>query len=171
MQAGGGPPPYTWALGGGTLPMRNTCDAPGAFSRMPRELGAHALPLRVRGAERLPRSGLFNVKVSDRFTYDVTPALAIPAVCTATSVSYVTVPIEVVDSFAISDVNITVDITYDWNENNQVVIRRRNRTPGTPRLVLFGPDGSQAVLCGNGAAIPGGNECTPPNALNMGDMV
>lgn len=171
MQAAGGVPPYAWSLGAGTLPMGISFDAAGAFAGMSTEIGDHPLTIRVRDAEGFQRSGLFTLKVSDRFTYDITPAAAIPAVCTATSVSYVTVPIEVVDSFAISDVNVSVDITYDWNENNQVVIRRRQRTPGTPRLILFGPDGSQTVLCGNGAAIPGGNECQPPNAANMGDMV
>lgn len=175
MVASGGVPPYTWSLGSGRPPMGITFDRQGVFSGMSSEVGDHPLTIRVTDAEGFQRSGSFTVKVSDRFTYETefTPLTrpSIPAVCTSTNTSYVTVPIEITDSFQIADLDVDVDITYDWNENTQTNIRGRSRTPGSPRIVLFGPDGSQAPLCGNGAAIPGGLECAAPNMANNGDMV
>lgn len=163
MTAAGGVAPYTWSLGAGRPPMGITFDSQGVFSGMSTEVGEHPLTIRVRDAEGFQRSGSFTVRVSDRFTYeseiDVMAPPAIPAICTSTQTSYVTVPIVIPDSFQIADLNVNVDITYSWNENAQANIRNRSRTPGTPRIVLFAPDGSQAPLCGNGAAIPGGPEC------------
>lgn len=172
MQASGGVPPYTWSLGAGTPPAGITFDANGIFTGTTMAAGDFDLTIRVRDSEGFQRSGLFTLQVSDRYTYDVTPRIPIPVptVCTSTHVSYTMVPIVVNDSFQIADLNITVDVNYDWNENAQQNIRGRQRTPGTPRIVLYAPDGRQAPLCGNGAAIPGGPECQAPNMANRGDM-
>jgi hypothetical protein len=162
MEASGGVPPYTWSLGAGTLPAGITFDANGTLSGTTMAGGDYELTIRVRDAEGLQRSGLFTLRISDRFTYEVRPRIPVPVppVCTSTQVSYVMIPIVVNESYQISDLNISVDASYTWNENAQTMIRNRQRTPGTPRIILFAPDGRQAVLCGNGAAIPGGPECT-----------
>ena len=153
FEAAGGVPPYVWTLGGGTLPVGINFEA-GRLHGASVDPGTYSLTVRVRDAEGFRASALFELRVTDRFVYEVTPDLAFPPVCTSTTISYQTATIEVPDSMQVLDVNVAVDVAFSGN-NNPI------------RMVLVAPDGARAVLCGDGihlgrngaGTIPGGRFC------------
>lgn len=159
LEASGGVPPYEWSLGSGDLPPGITLGADGLLQGMSAMVADYEVTVRVRDSEGFQRSALLTLRVSDRYTYVADQLLRIPAVCSSTSVSYVNVPIEVNESFQVADVNVAIDIGYSWNPNNTRQRRNHDRSVGAPRISLFSPNGTEAVLCGNGADIPGGIEC------------
>jgi hypothetical protein len=144
LRASGGQPPYVWTLGGGTLPTGIVFESSGRLHGMSAQISDYLPAFRVRDADGFQTSAEFVLHVSDRFIYDVRPMATIPAICTttlahtATTVSYRMIPIDVPESYQILNANITVDIPF-------------NGANDPLRIVLFGPDGSQSVLCGNGA--------------------
>lgn len=160
MEAAGGVPPYTWSLSSSSrLPGGITFDASGLLVGASSDVADHLLTIRVRDAEGFQASGLFTLRVTDRFTFEVTPTVAIPPTCTSTDVSYTMVPVEVTESMQIADVDVTVDVDYSWNPNQQRNRRNHSRVIGAPMIALYGPDGSVAFLCGDGVNVPGGLEC------------
>jgi hypothetical protein len=152
LQAAGGEPPYAWTLSGGSLPAGIVLESSGRIHGMSSQISDSMPAFRVQDVDGFQTSAQFTLHVSDRFIYEVHPMAPIPAICTttlahtATSVSYRMIPIDVPDSFQIADTNVTVDISFS-GANDPL------------RIVLFGPDGSQSVLCGNGA-----NDTTTRNA-------
>lgn len=152
LEATGGEPPYAWSLQG-DLPSGVTFEDTGRLFGSSTELGVHALTIRVTDSEGFRDSALFELRVTDRFTYDVTPMVELPPICSSTTVSYVSVPINVPDSFQIDDLDVQVRVTYEFNTgapaNNEDL-----------KLVLFSPGLEvQTPLCGDGAGVPGGLDC------------
>lgn len=158
VQAAGGEPPYTWALTGGNLPQGITFDGTGHFRGATTMAGSYPVTLQVQDSEGCPvgcqRSAQFVLQVSDRYIYpaqiDPVNGIPFPPVRTGTIVSYTTVPIQVTESFQVDDVIVGVNLDYTDPQPNDWYLR----------VLVFGPDGSQAVLCGNGARVPGGHRCS-----------
>lgn len=150
--ATGGLPPYNWFLSG-TLPTGLTFTSDGRLTGTTAVPGEFPITVRVQDSlGGSPRSKMFTLRVSDQISYEVTPALSIPAVCTATRVSYSIVEIPITDSLVIDDLSVTVEVPYDdGNPNEQ---------QGALRLVLWAPDGRRAVLCGNSAGVRAEPGCT-----------
>ena len=115
--------------------------------------GDYSFSVRVRDDEGAQKLALFDIQVSDRFTYRVQPNLSFPLVCTSTHVSYAIVPINIPDSMQIEDLDLEVDVSY---RDTREPARRDNEKL---KLVLFAPDGSPTPLCGNGAGIRGWTGC------------
>lgn len=151
LQAQGGLPPYTWSTAD-PLPPGISLTAEGLLTGTPTQLGEWDVRVRVQDATMgVPRSARLTLRVRDVRIYEVTPGLAFPPVCTATTVSYQTAEITVPDSFAIQSFEVDIDLTYaDANGGD------RDRL----KVVLFAPDGRRTVLCGNGAGVRGSGGCT-----------
>lgn len=161
LVAVGGEPPYVWSYTG-DLPTGVTFTPEGHLSGASTDLGDYPVTVRVTDADGFRRSVLFTLRVADRYTYGVTPAESFPPVCTGTTVSYTSVDIPVADSFAIEDLNVTVDIDFTGQNRNT-------------RLVLISPSGFPVVLCGDGVyrgrqtagRVPGGEFCEGSNGFNV----
>lgn len=136
FQAAGGAPPYTWSVTGAP-PAGISLSAEGLLAGTTTSLGDTELTIRVRDSEGFQKSGLFTLRVSDRYVYEITPTDTFPRTCTATVVSYTTYPIVVPDSFQIADVDVSVESNYP--ASNQHL-----------RYVLWSPDNIPTVLCGDG---------------------
>lgn len=153
FEAAGGEPPYTWALEG-ALPTGVAFDPSGHLSGTSESSGTYALTARVTDADGFTRAALFSLRVADRYVFEVRPQVEFPPVCTGTTVSYTSVPIEVTESFAVADVDVSLDIDYSADNRNT-------------RLVLLSPSGHPVVLCGDGVyrgrgspgRVPGGRFC------------
>lgn len=162
FQASGGLAPYTWSAGG-PLPAGLTLGTDGVLAGTATTLGETEVTIRVRDADGFQKSGLFTIRVSDRYVYEITPTETFPATCTGTTVSYTTYPIAVPDSFQIADVDVTVESTYP--ASNQHL-----------RYVLWSPDNIPAVLCGDGIGrgtglqptVNGGRLCNGAGGITRG---
>jgi hypothetical protein len=152
--ASGGEPPYAWSLApSDVLPAGLTFSTDGVLSGTTNAMGETDLTVRVRDAEGFQRSGLFTLRVSDRYVYEVATPTPFPGSCTS-SVAWVSVPIPVSDSFQVADVNVSVESTY--GASNQRL-----------RYLLVSPDHVPVVLCGDGVGfgtngtptIPAGELC------------
>jgi len=153
IEALGGVPPYEWNLRTGDIPPGFTFSESGMLSGMTQVAGDYAFSVGVRDSEGSQKLALFDITVSDRFTYKVEPGLNFPLVCTSTHVSYAVVPINVMESMQIADINVEVDV--DYRDRTEPSRRDNERL----KLVLFAPDGSPTALCGNGAGIRGWRGC------------
>lgn len=152
LEATGGEPPYEWSVEG-DLPAGVTFEASGRLFGSSAEIGVHPLTVRVTDSEGFRDSALFELRVTDRFTYETTPMLAFPPTCTGTTVSYVTVPINVPDSYQVDDLDVEVTVDYGFNNGAPAV-------NDDLKLVLFSPGLEvQTPLCGDGAGVPGGMTC------------
>ena len=146
MSASGGLPPYHWTAIG-ALPAGLALNSDGSFQGSPSTLGEFPLTIKVEDAEGASRSARYVLRVGQRFSHELTPALAFPAVCTSTRVSYQTVEIDVPESAAITELDVTLDVGF--------VAPR----PIEWKILLYAPDGRWAAICGDGAGIPGGGTC------------
>ncbi|MEQ9496132.1 MAG: putative Ig domain-containing protein [Deltaproteobacteria bacterium] len=161
LEASGGEPPYAWSVTG-DLPAGVTLSAEGHLAGTSMDFGDYPITLRVTDADGFRRSALFTLRVADRYTYGVSPQAAFPPVCTGTTVSYTSVDIPVADSFAIEDLDVTVDISFSGNNRNT-------------RLALISPSGHPVVLCGDGVyrgrqnagRVPGGAFCGGSNGFDL----
>jgi hypothetical protein len=152
MAAGGGEPPYTWTLEG-ALPADITFTPEGRLSGTSSEVSTTELTIRVQDADGFRDSGLFELRVTDRYTFEVTPNTSFPPTCTGTVTSGINIPIEVTESMAIEDLDVGVALRYVNNGGTGV-------SNDELKVVLFAPNfEAQAPLCGDGAEIPGGYEC------------
>lgn len=159
MTASGGVPPYSWELSNGTLPAGLSLGTSGIISGSTTEAGVFPVSIRVTDSDNTERSALYDVTVSDRVVYVATPGVMFPPTCTATTVSYQTVNIDVPDSFQIGDLNANLDFTFNSGAgpaSNESLI-----------LALISPEGTPAYFCGNGAGIPGGIDCEGQGGLNQ----
>lgn len=146
MIASGGLPPYRWSATG-ALPAGLVLNSDGSFQGSPSALGEFPLTIKVEDAEGASRSARFVLRVGQRFSHELTPALAFPAVCTSTRVSYQSVEIDVTESAAITELDVALDVGF--------VAPR----PIEWKILLYAPDGRWAAICGDGAGIPGGGTC------------
>ncbi len=147
LAASGGLPPYKWTVASSGLPAGLQLLEDGTIFGTVSTVDQRELTIQVEDSEGFKRSALYNIRVSDRYTYEVEPNLNFPPVCTGTTVSYAAVPIVVPDSMQIADVDVTVDVSYSGANNDL-------------KMVLFSPEGAQTVFCGNGTGIPGGRRCS-----------
>ncbi len=168
LEASGGARPYRWDLSMGTLPMGLTIDGDGLISGVTAVPGDFPITARVADDAGGVRQVQYTLRVADVVVFTSTPALAFPPVCsvpgnptrcvpwvqngmvcTSTQVSYQTVEIPVDDSFAVESLTVGVDLDYSdqgasYNSGNAA----QNRNTRL-RLLLTGPDGRSATLCGN----------------------
>lgn len=170
VEASGGALPYRWDVSAGMLPMGITMDPTGLLSGTTAQAGDFPITVRVADDAGGVRQVQLTLSVADVLVYTSTPALAFPpvcdvpgnprrcvpwtqgggqAVCTSTQVSYQTVEIPVSESFAISSLTVGVDLDYSdaglsYNTGNPVNDRNTRL-----RLLITGPDGRPATLCGN----------------------
>jgi hypothetical protein len=159
MTASGGEPPYTWSVDG-ILPDGVMFDATGRLWGSSSTPGTTALTIRVEDADGFRDSGLFDLRVTDRYTFEVTPMTPFPPTCTSTNVSGINIPIEVTESMAIDDVDVGVSLRYVNNGGTGV-------SNDELKVVLFSPNlEAQAPLCGDGAEVPGGYECFGIGGIN-----
>jgi hypothetical protein len=151
MTASGGEPPYTWSVDG-TLPVGVTFEPSGRISGSSNDVGVHPLTIRVTDADGWEDSGLFDLRVTDRWVFEVEPMAAFPPTCSSTA-SSVNVEIPVAHSMSIEDLDVAVTLTYTNQGGGSVANSEL-------KVVLFSPGfEAQAPLCGDGAEIPGGHEC------------
>jgi subtilisin-like proprotein convertase family protein len=156
LQATGGEAPYTWSLEQvGGLPPGLALETSGRIHGTTAMLGDFMIVVRVEDAGGFVKAAEFALHVGDRFTYTTTTSpVMIPPVCSSTIVSYRTIALDVPDSYQIADVQVAVKVT--WPGMNNPL-----------RVVLWSPDGIEALLCGNGAndgssTNSGGHTCTTP---------
>lgn len=158
LEATGGVPPYRWVLVNDTpLPAGLTLSDAGKISGTPTEGGDFFIRVRAidEGGTGIRSSRAYTLRVRDLRQYSAaTSGVTFPPLCTtSTHVSYQTVEVEVPDSFAIADVNVTLDIAFTDTKAGGARLNEKLR------VFLVSPSGRQLVVCGNGAAIPGGVDC------------
>jgi hypothetical protein len=160
MAATGGEPPYVWSITG-TLPVGVTFEPSGRISGSSNDVGLYSVTIRVTDSEGFRDSGLFDLRVSDQFTYEVEPLVTFPPACgSSTFASSILVPIEVTDSMQVDDVDVGVTLTYAFNggapaPNDEL------------KLELFAPGlAAQTPLCGDGAGVPGGLTCNGQGGID-----
>lgn len=159
LEAQGGLAPYRWILND-PLPAGLTMTDTGLLRGTPTETGDWMLTIRVQDAlQGVPRSARFTLRVRDVRIYQTEPSTAFPPNCsTSTIVSYQHADIQVADSFAVSTINVDVDVDFtDAQSSNN---RRL-------KLILWGPDGRRSVLCGNGAGVRGSSGCNGSNGIQV----
>ncbi len=162
VTAQGGEPPYVWTATG-NLPSGITFESTGHLFGTSPDVGVFPLTLRVQDSEGFRDSGLFELRVTDRYTYEVDPMMAFPPTCgTSTDVSSILVPIPVTDSMMIDDLDVGVTLTYT-NVNSGA-----NVPNDELKLQLVSPGSeAQAPLCGDGAEVPGGVDCLGSGGIDQ----
>lgn len=155
LVAVGGIPPYAWFLANETpLPAGLTLSQEGRITGTPTEGGDFTIRLRAadEGGTGLRSSRMYFLRVRDLRVYSAGGSVSFPPLCgTSTHVSYQTLDVDVPDSFAIADMNITLDIDYtdaDSANSNEKL-----------RVFMTSPGGRQVVFCGNSTGIRGGFGC------------
>ncbi len=157
LEATGGIPPYRWFLANETpLPAGLTLSDGGKISGTPTEAGDFVIRIRAldEGGTGLRSSRQYSLRVRDLRQYSATAPAMFPPLCTtSTHVSYQTVEVEVPDSFAIADANVTLDIAYTDSDANPTNANDKLRA------FLVSPSGRQVVICGNSTGVRGGTDC------------
>jgi len=143
FEATGGVPPLEYSVFG-ALPAGLTFAANGVISGATRAVGSYPLQVTVRdSAGSTPRLGAYTLNVSDDYEYDIATPTPFPVTCTSTAVSITELPIEIVDSFAITSLR-SVAVAYSFNDSAP----QFGVPNGRLRLWLVSPRGAVIHLCG-----------------------
>lgn len=134
VAASGGEEPYVWTIANGNLPQGIRFNAQGEFSGTTAAVGDYELTIRLTDAEGFTQAGQYVFRVSDRFTFDNPVVTTFPATCTGTVVAYTAEDIVISDSMQITDLNVTIDVSYP--------------TARDLKIQLQSPWGQRTTLCG-----------------------